>query len=413
MEQGRGRADPDVSATALYMSVILRESIELAGAVRDLVYHMLTEEQEFITGTAMMFDRAAECAADAVSRAPDDIGGGFAAALAAVGSMQDPAAAAITEVVGEQVGNSMAHLPYYGANQAAAEAFAAALPDEAAALAGGHARLDHFRELARVFRAGMPGRPADWPLKGPAKAAFERDSGAAASRAAREAVADCGNAFAVAASAQAVMIEHIPNRPRKFLKLDAPDICSELSAAISRAGATQEWASEITAAMLDGARGYPHDGAEASGEVAVRAVRAAHHRASQAAARAAFCAAYSLAAGGAWAAAPDRDRFESAHGGALDAAVGVDRMIHYAFDKFEARSWKEPPVEPAYEDTWKFFLDASGLSVSEWAGVAQKVDYGAAATAAENAALIEAYTRAHDGASGAAGRAALKARSEP
>ena len=244
-------------------------------------------------------------------------------------------------------------------------------------------------------------------------AAFERAAGAAASRAARAAVADCGNVFAVAAAAQAVLVERIPDRPRRFLEREAPGICGELSAAISRAGAPRERASEITAAMLDGACRYPHDGAEASGEAAVRAVRVAPHRAPQAAARAAFRAAYSLAAGGAWTAAPDRGRFESAHGGALDAAVGMDRMIHYAFDRFKAYSWKKPPFEDADEDMWEFFSAASGLSVSEWAGVAQKADYRAAATAAENAAIISAYIRAHDGASGAAGGAALKVCREP
>lgn len=409
MTQGRGRSDPDVLAMTLYMSVILRESIEMAGAVRDLVYHALTQERRFIARTTAMFDKAA----DAASRAPDDIGRGFAAALAAAVDMQDPAAAAITEVVCEQVENSTAHLPYYGANQAVAAAFAAASPDEAADMAGGRARLDHFGDLARVFRACMRRGPAGWPLKDPAGAAFERASGAAASRAARAAVADCGNVFAVAAAAQAVLVERIPDRPRRFLEREAAGICGEISAAISRTGAPQERASEITAAMLDGARWYPHDGAEASGEVAVRAVRVAHHRAPQAAARAAFCAAYSLAAGGAWTAAPDRDRFESAHGRALDSAAGVDRMIRYAFDKLKARSWKEPPFEDAYEDMWEFFSGASGLSVSEWAGMAQKADYRAAATAAENAALIKAYARAHDGALGAAGRAASKAHSGP
>ena len=405
MENERGHADSDVLAMTLYMPIILYKSIELAGAVKDLVYHALTEEQPFIATTHAMFTKAGDAVLDVPG---DDVGECFAAAMAAVRNMQDPAVAAITKVVSDQVENATVYLPYYGVNQAAAAAFASAFPDKAVALAEGHTNLDYFKELARVFWAGMTGGPAGWPLKGHTKAAFERDSRVAASRAVRAALADCGNAFAVAAAAHAVMVDYIPDHPSKFLKQTAPGICKELSVAISKTGASREWASEITDAMLYGARMYPHDGVEASGEVAVRAVRAAHYHAAYAAARAAFCTIYSLAAGGAWTISPDQDRFESVHGEALDAAAGVNRMIYYAFDKFKEHSWKEPPYEPAVEDVWEFFSNASGLPVSEWAEMAQKIDYRAAAVAAENASLIGTYTKAHDGASEAASRAALE-----
>lgn len=408
MAQKREQSDPDACAMALYMSIILYESIETAGAVRDLVYHALTDERRFITVTVKMFEKAE----DAASRVSDDIDKGFAAALAAVRNMPDPAAAAITETVSKQVENSMSNLPYHGVNHAAAAAFAAAFPDKASALAAGHAKPDHLIDLSRVFQAGMQRGPADWPLKGHAKNAFKRRSKTVASRAVRAAVADCGNVFAVAAAAQAVMVKRIPYRPRKFLKLAAPHICEEISAAISRAGASQKFASEITAEMLNGARMYPYDDAEACGEAAVRAVRAAHFWAAQAAARAALCAQYALAAGAAWTTTPNRGRFESAHSGALGAVAGMDHTICSAFDKFRTRPWNERPFDVADEDRWKFFSGASGLSVSGWAGVAQRADYRAAATAEENSVLIETYTRAHDGALEAAGRAALKMRRE-
>lgn len=178
-----GPGGPDVSATAPSMSVTLRKTIELAGAVRDLVYHKLTGEQPFIAETTRMFNEVRY----AVPYAPDDVYGSFAAALAAVESIPDPAAGAILEAVGEQVERSMSLLAYYGASQAAAGAFATAFPDEAAGLANGHARPDRLRMLARVFQGAIPRGLEGWPLKGPAKAAFERRSRAAASRTAKAA----------------------------------------------------------------------------------------------------------------------------------------------------------------------------------------------------------------------------------
>lgn len=204
----------------------------------------------------------------------------------------------------------------------------------------------------------------------------------------------------------------MPDRPREYLMRTAPRVCRELSAAISSStGMPQDWASEIPTAMLDGAREYPDDGDEAAGEAAVRAVRMAHHWISQRAGHVAFCTAYSLVAGGAWAVAPDRGRFESVHGAALGAAARVDQIVHYAFDAFREHSWEDgPPFEPADEDVWEFFWGASGRTVSGWVEVARRVDYRAAATSPENAVLIGAYTRAHDGALEAAGQAAARMR---
>ena len=403
-----GSEGPDVSAMALSMSVTLRRTIEMAGAVRDLVYRKLAEEPPFIDETAKMFIEARR----AVPRAPDEVGGDFAAALAAVKNMPDPAADAILEVVDEEVEGSMSYLAYYGASQAAAETFAAAFPDEAADLAAGHTRPDHLGMLARVFRGAVPRGPADWSMSGPVRAAFRRDSSIVASRTAGEAAGECNPTFATIAAAQAVMVAYMPDHPREYLRRAAPSICGELSAAISsQMGIPLDLALRIPAAMLDGARQYPDDGDEAAREAAVRAFGLANLWASHRAAHAAFCTAYSLAAGGAWTAAPDRDRFESVHGVALGAAAGVDQIIHYAFDVREDYSWDdEPPFEPIEEDTWRVFLGSSGRTIAGWAEVAREVDYRAAATSPENASLIGVYTRAYDGALKGAGRAALEMR---
>lgn len=404
MVQGSDRSDPDVLAMILYMPIILRDAIELAGAVRDLVYTELTEDRRIITMTTKIFERAT----DAAYSSPGNVSSCFSAALTAAKKMQDPAAPAITEVINSQVERSMFRLPHYGTSQAAATAFAATFPNKAADMAEGYSNLDHFRDLYKVFQTGRQRQSTDWPLEGAAKAVFERDATIAASHAAKAAIADCGNIFAMAAAAHVVIGERIPDYPIRFLEHDAQDICDEIYGEMMAAGAPQKWASEVTSEMLYGAREYTHDGPEATGETAVRAVRAAHHRVSKVAGRAAFYALYSVAAGGAWTAAPDQNRFESAHSMALDAAVKVDSMIHYAFYKHDPPSWKKAPFDDAHEDMWSFFSKASGMSLHEWARVAQKADYKAAATAAKSAALIGVYTSAHDTASKAAVRAASR-----
>ena len=385
---------PNAAAMSLYLSVILHDSIVSAGAVRDLVYTMLTQERQSIQKTVGMFNMAG----NAVLDASDNIGADFATALSAAMKAQDPAEDAITKITVEEIEGRMASLPYYGTNQAAATAFAVNFPNEASDLANGSTELDHFRKLVRIFKDSKSGSPAGWPLKGPELNTFKMESNAVASRTARAAVADCGNAFAIAAAAQTVMTNHIPKHLNKFLKTKASRTCLEISAAMTEAGAPQKLVTEIVTGMLDGMRMYKHDWIEAGGEVSVRAVRAAHHWAAKAAAQATFYTRYAFAAGGAWAASRDRNRFESTHDWAIDAAAGVDRVIDYALDKLSEYSWKTRPNEPLHEDTWRIFSKISGRTTSEWAKIAQNVDYKATATATENAFLIETYTRAHDGA---------------
>ena len=245
----------------------------------------------------------------------------------------------ILEVVGEEVEKSMSRLARFGINQAAADAFAAAFPAEAAGLAGGpggrskgRARLDHLSALARVFRTAAPDGRKAWPSDRPAEVAFERAALAAASRTAAEAAGHRDPTFALAASASAVMIASIPDDLRAYLRGPARTLCAQLSVAISSTGGIPpERASSIPAAMLEGALECRGDALEASGEVAVRAVRTAHHWASDRAAASAFRTFYGLAAGGAWKAARDRGRFESIYGRALEAAGGLDQTVHYAF----------------------------------------------------------------------------------
>ena len=411
---GGDRLDPDAAALALSLSVVLREAVELAGAVRDLVYHQLTEEQPFIQDTNRMFNAAM----NAVPQAPYDAGSGFAAAFAAAGPLPDPAAKAILEVVGEEVKKSISRLARFGINQAAADAFAAAFPAEAAGLAAGpggrskgQARLDHLSALAQVFQAAAPDGRQAWPSDYQVKTTFDRAALAAASRTAAEAAGHHDQTFALAASASAVMIASIPDDPRTYLRGPARTLCAQLSGAISSTGGIQpERASAIPAAMLEGALEYSGNGPAASGEVAARAARTAHLWASDRAAASAFRTFYGLAAGGIWKAARDRGRFESIHGRALEAAGGLDRIVHYAFDMLEDHSWMEPPFDEVREHVWEFFYGASGRNLAGWVEMAGEVDYRAAATSQQNAALIDACGISYEAASGPAARAASRLR---
>lgn len=404
-----GRLNPDAAALALSMSVTLHKTIELAGAVRDLVYHSLTEDRHIVRSTNRLFTAAM----DAVPDPPGDAGAGFAWAFGAASSLPDPAAGQIREIVQDEVKKSLNYLAHWGVNQAAADAFAATFPGEAGALAerspgrsGGQARLDHLKMLAGVHRVAGPDGPPD----GRDKEAFDRAARAAGSQAADDAWGSGEPAFALAAAASAVMVAAIPDYPRKFLRRTAPGLCRDLSGAILSAGGPPDLASAIPAAMLEGAREYQDDGPQASGEAAVRAVRTAHMWASARAATSAFRTSYGMAAGAAWASSPDRDRFESAYGRALEAAGGVDPVVRYAFDPFTEHSWEEPPFSDAVEDVWKFFYEASGRTVAGWVEIARRVDYRAAASSRQNAALINAYRVSYGASFGAAARAAAHLR---
>lgn len=407
------RLDPDVAALAISQSVVLRETIEMAGAVRDLVYDCLTQHDPVFKATNRMFTAAM----DALPRAPDSVDAGFARAFRAAGSLQDRAAGAIMEIVHEEVEKSLNHLAYWGTNQAVANRFAAAFPGEAGALVkrssgrpGGSARLDHLSMLAQVFQAAVPRGPPGWPPNGETRTALDRAGRAAASHAADEGWDSASPAFALAAAASAVMVAIIPDNPRNFLRRAAPGICRNLSKAISLAGGPQELASSIPAAMLEGIRQYPDNGIAASGEVAVRGLRAAHMWTSAHCATSAFRTVSGMAAGAAWATAGDRAHFESTYGQALEVAGRLDPVVHYAFDTITKYSWKKMPFNDADEDTWEFFYGASGRTMAEWVEVAQGVNYRAFALAQENAALIGVYGAAHDGVSETAARTASKMR---
>ena len=419
-EQGQGMGEmrtnglePDVAALALSQSVVLREAVQTAGTVRDLVYDCMTQNKSVFNPINMMFTDAI----DAIPYAPDRVDKDFASALRAAGSPPDSVAVAIKEASQEEVKESMSYMAHWGAVQAVADGFAAALPDETGALAGrssgrpgGSAGLDHLSMLAKTFHAAAPPILSGWSQDGQTEAAFYRAARAAAFRAADEAWGFASSSFALGAAASAVMMASIPDEPRDFLRHTAPGICRDLSKAISLAGGSQELALAIPAAILEGALEYPDDGIGASGETVVRGLRATHMWTSARFAIAAFRTVSGMAAGAAWATAGDRARFESTYDRALEAAEGVDPVVHYAFDPATKYSWKKAPFDHADEDTWKFFYDASGHTMAEWAEMARGVDYRHVALSQENAAVIGVYGAAYDGASEAAARIALEMR---
>ena len=406
--------DPDVAALAISWSVILHKTIESAGAVQDLVYDCMTQDEPVLKAINMMFTDAI----DALPYATDSVDKGFAIALRAARSPPDHVAGAIKEIIQDEVETDMVHLAHWGAGQAVADGFAAAFPDEANALTerhsarsgGGPTRLVPLSMLSRTFHAAVPSMPPGWPLEGRAEAAFDRAACSVASRAADEAWGSAFPAFALSAAASAVMLSYIQDEPRDFLHRTAPGVCRDLSKAILSASGPQELALAIPAAILEGAGEYPDDETEASGEMAVRGLRAAHMWASGCAAIAAFQTVFGMAAGAAWATGKDRARFESAYDRALEAAGVMDQATHYAFDNITVHSWKKMPYSELEEHAWKLFYDASGRTVTKWAEIARGINYQTLALSPENAALIGAYGTARDETSKAAARAASKTR---
>ena len=403
--------DPDVAALALSQHVILRKAIVQAGAVRDLLYTSLTEKESIFRVTTRMFNAAS----DALPHAPDRVDDGFVRAFSAARALPDPAAKEVRQTVKEEVEGTLYSLVYWGTSQAVADGFAAAFPDEAVALtgtsqgrSGQQTRLQHLSMLAQVFRAAAPKGLPDWPLDAHARTAFDRAARAVASRAADEAWDLGDSTFALAAAASAVMTASIPDDPQDFLHHAAQGICKDLSRAISLAGGSQELASSIPAAMLEGALEYPYDGVNAAGEMAVRSIRTAHKWVLTRPAVVTFRTIYEIAAGAAWATAGDRARFEHIHNRALGMAGRLDANIHYALDPLTEHSWKESPFDEFDEDLWKVFYGTSGYTVDEWVEVARMADYRTPALSPKNGALIRIYGAARNNALEAATQIAAK-----
>ena len=403
--------DPDVAALALSQYAILRKAIVQAGAVRDLVYTSLTEKEHIFKVTTRMFNAAS----DALPYAPDRVDDGFARAFSAARALPDPVTREVRQIVKEEVKGTLYSLVYWGISQAVADGFAAVFPDEAGALTGAsqgrsdrQARLQRLSMLAQVFRAAAPRGLPDWPLDDRARAAFDRAALAVASRAADEAWDPGDSTFALAAAASAVMTVSIPDDPQDFLHHAAPGICKDLSRAISLAGGSQELASSIPAAMLEGALEYPYDGVNAAGEMTVRSIRTAHKWVLTRPTVVTFRTIYEMAAGAAWATAGDRIRFEHIHNRALGMAGRLDAGIHYALDPFTEHSWEELPFDEVGEDIWKVFYGTSGYTVDEWVEVARMADYRTPALSPKNGALIRMYGAARNNALEAATLAATK-----
>ena len=391
--------DPDVAALALFQSVVLLKTIELAGTVRDGVYDCMTEHEHVFKATNRMFTAAV----DALPRAPDSVEVGFARALRAADFLQDRAAGTVREIIQEEVKESMVYLAHRGANQAVADRFAATFPDGAVALAkqssgrhSGPVRLNYLSMMAQAFQTAVPRGPPGWPLDEGSMAVLDRAASAAASRA-----ADGGGTLHPPHSPW-------PRQPRqscwsssRTIRRDfcaAPGICSKLSRAISLAGGPQKLASSVPAAMLGEARRHHNNVLNASWWVSVRGLSAAHTWVTTQCAISAFRAAFGIAAGAAWATTGDRARFESTYDRALEAAGMLDSGARYAFDTLMKHSWEKMPFNDAYGDTWQFFYGLSGCTMAEWVKVAQGADYRALARAQENATPIGVYGAARDGA---------------
>ena len=381
-------SEPDTAALSLTIAYMLREAIEAAGAVRDLVYTALTQEGQVTRNTTAYFARAM----DTVFHTRD-VTTSFQAAFNAVSALPHPGAKEIGDVIQEQVGSSIGLITHHSGNQALADAYGAAFPDRVLAIAGhptGRADREQAVAMSVMYRTAVPTLPGMQEQDG--GAARKRATGAAALRAVSDAVTP---AFPLAAAASAIMMESIPDyRIAKYLRR-ATGLKAQLTESISSMGGIPlESASVIPDVMFKGAAKC-RNGPESKGEAVVRALRTAHMWTSMAAATATFCTLYGLTAGAAWKASGDRERFESAYEQAVRAAGRMDMTAHLAFERIPPHT--EDGLEiSATDDVWEFFYSASGRSMAEWTDVALGIDYRAVADSPENAPLMDSYKSAYD-----------------
>ena len=407
-------SDPHEMALAIILVDILCRAVEGAGAVRDLVHQYITEDWRAVKIGQKLF----EASMDQVPNAPQNVREAFLDAFQTAHAMPVPGVEQTRKIILEELEVSTKLIGRIGICHTAAEAFAGAFPngaqtaiqtrgrppyqnsakfphtrDPTYALKGRQASwrsLPDLMTLARIYQkthsACMSGTDVD-DIEGDA---FGHACDGVLSRTAEQATAP-DPTFALCAAATATMLPTISEHYigvylHKFAKND----CSQIARAISDvSGLPLERAELIPNAMLEGARVYPTNTVESTGEVAVRAIRTAHMWVSLRAATVVFQNIYGLAVGAAWAATPDRGRFESMYERALETAGRMDPDIEYVFNIMADLS--DPELDKMHTAMWDFFYDASGHTLAQWAEVAREVDYRSVALLPENAPIMEAY----------------------
>ena len=410
-------SDPHEMALAIILVDILCRAVEGAGAVRDLVHQYITEDWRAVKIGQKLF----EASMDQVPNAPQNVREAFLDAFQAAWAMPVPGVEQTPKIILEELDVSTKLIGRIGISHAVVEAFAGEFPNGAQVAIKTRGRPPYqnsakFPHTRNTFFAQKP-RQAIWHslpdlmtlariyqkthsicmsgtnVEDVEGDAYEQSCSAVLSRMTDQATSH-DPTYALCTAATAAMLPTMSKHDiRTYMRRSAKKDCAQIARAISDvSGLPLERAEIIPNAILEGARVYLNDTYQSNGEAAVRAVRTANMWVSMRAATVVFQNIYGLAVGAAWAATPDRDRFESIYERALETAGRMDPDIEWIFNPLVDLS--DPEFDEMETAMWDFFYDASGHTLAQWAEVAREVDYRSAALLPENAPIMEAY-RAH------------------
>ena len=437
---GRRRApsDPDLPALTLVIYPALRDSIEVAGAIRSGVLKGLSGEN----GTADM-RRMFEAARSAV---PAD--GGLSSRSfgdmvdAASEAATDPVAWFVHEIVCQNVLEVMCDIPAAASNRAAADAFSGTFVNAAARLARGtlsdaplETRMDHVEILNRIRRSALI-YPADMPMD---PAEFEADMEAvsgdlsairskmrhmagkelgdaayrsafnAASRITYRTVSPDEPGTALHAAVAATFEAAVLDVPGTAFRNAAKDVCRKMSRMACRVdGVRDEAVKRLSNELLAATADCP-DGQSAA-EVAARlAPEAVKKMSADSVCVETFRAVYGILVGGAYRTATDRSRFGSIYEEALEATNRMDSRTYPGISAYDYPSddfGPENDIDAMATRIWLQCFAAANRSVGDWMKEAARVDYRAEAESPKNAGLMRLYEATYDAAHQAAVREA-------
>ena len=425
------RRSPDPALT-LSLSEALFDAVEAAGVMRSDILDGISGA-DGAASLDRIFGAARTAARDGSGGAVDR--GNFEMALrAAIEADIDPIAWFVYYATHHNIPDVMCDIPKAASNKAAADAFAAAFPEEAARLIDPEGpQPDHLMMLNGVRRRSLiypfdslepRPRREDYPtesvffLKVMIHMAGE-DLGRAAWKSARDAASRTydmavgpagseGPGTAVDAAVAAVFGRAVAAVQGPAFRRAAEDIRARLPLMAAGMEEAPVEAVVLAADELVAAVASCRDGASAADEVARFAPQMATERAAERACRGTFLAVYGTLAAGAYVAAPDQRSFESSYGDAVQAAARLGRATYpgsTALDYLADEHDVKVDYDAVEAGIWMQYFAAGGRTMREWADEALHADYRGMAGSGDGAGLIDLYRATYEAASEGAARA--------
>lgn len=428
------RRSPD-PALVLSLSEALLDAVQVAGVVRSDILAGLSGA-DGAAGLDKIFGTARTAARDGSGGAVDRARFGMVLE-AAVEAAVDPIAWFVHGATRHCIPDALCDIPKAASNKAAADAFAAAFPEEAACLIDAKGpRPDHLMMLNGVRRRSLinpfdsleplPTREdcrteSDFFLRmmthmageDMGRAAWEGAMGAA-SRVCDMVLDPAGSegaGTAVDAAVAAVFGRAVAAVRGPAFRRAAEDIRARLPLMAAGMEDAPVEAVELAADELVAAVASCRDGADAADEVARLAPQIVAERAAGWACRGTFLAVYGTLAAGAYAADPDQRAFESSYGDAVRAAARLGRATYpgsTALDYFADEHDVKVDYDALEAGIWMQYFVAGDRTMSEWTDEALHVDYMEVAGSGKCAGLIDLYRATYEAASEGAARAVSK-----